>query len=147
MVRYLDGAAEAALRNFRPALEVSEEKYAELRYRFTTAPARPTLLGSLAGVAVNVLAFSSIPNALTLLGFSTGPSSIITYGISTFMMVVAGAVVYHIIHQLRLVSHIYAEHAIINLFDLNPLYAFSSLTSQTAVGLIIYNSIWFGFGP
>ncbi|GAI75197.1 unnamed protein product, partial [marine sediment metagenome] len=55
MMRYLDGAAEAALKNFRPALNVSEAEYAELSYRLTTAPARPMLLSSLAGVILTVL--------------------------------------------------------------------------------------------
>ncbi|MHA2301639.1 MAG: hypothetical protein ACXACD_11860 [Candidatus Thorarchaeota archaeon] len=147
LTRYLDGAAETTLRNFRPALKVSEEEYAELRYRLTTAPARPTLLGSLAGVAFNVLIFSTLPNVLTLVGFSTGLGSVIAFSLSALLLGVAGALVYHIIHQLRLVSHIYAEHAIVNLFDLSPLYAFSSLTSQTAVGLLIYDYIWVATAP
>jgi hypothetical protein len=58
------------------------------------------------------------------------------------MMGVAGAFIYHTIHQLRLVSHIYTSQAIVNLFDLSPLYAFSNLTSQTAIGFIIYLSMW-----
>ncbi len=143
LVRYLDGAAEAALRNFRPALEVSEEEYAELRYRLTTAPARPALLCSMAGVAVGVLLLSLIPTAFTLMSWSTGPASVILLnGLTSLLLGVAGALVYHIIHQLRLVSHIYAEKAIVNMSDLGPLYAFSSLTFQTALGLIIYLSMW-----
>jgi len=147
LTRYLDGAAEAALRNFRPALKVSEEEYAELRYRLTTVPARPTLLGSLAGVAVTVLLLPLMPQYFPLLGFSTGPSSVIAYGFFFLILGVAGAVVYHIIHQLRLVSHIYDEQAIVNLFDLSPLYAFSGLTSQTAVALLIYDYMWFATAP
>ena len=147
LIRYLDGAAEAALRNFRPALKVSEEEYAELQYRLTTAPARPTLLGSLAGVAVAVLILPLIPQYLSLLDWSTGPASVIAYGLLFLILGVQGALVYHIIHQLRLVSHVYAEHAIVNLFDLSPLYAFSGLTSQTAVGLLIYDYIWLVAAP
>ena len=147
LIRYLDGAAEAALRNFRPALDVSEEEYAELRYRLTIAPARPTLLGSLAGVALAVLLLPLMNILLPLVGWSTGPASVLAYGLLFTMLGVAGAVVYHIIHQLRLVSHIYAEHAIVNLFDLSPLYAFSGLTSQTAVALLIYDYMWFATAP
>ena len=33
------------------------------------------------------------------------------------------------------------------LFDLSPLYAFSGLTSQTAVGLLIYDYMWFVTAP
>jgi predicted secreted protein len=148
LIRYLDGAAEAALRNFRPALNVSEAEYAELRYRLTTAPARPTLLGSLAGVTVAVLILPMVPHYLSLLGWSTlPPALVIAYGLFFLMMWVVGALVYHTMHQLRLVSHIYATQAIVNLFDLSPLYAFSSFTSQTAVGLIIFNYLWFATAP
>ncbi len=147
LTRYLDGAAESALNNFRPALKVSEEEYAELRYRLTIAPARPTLLGSLAGIAVAV-PLSLMPNHLTLLGYSTGlPSTVIVFGFNSIQWIVAGALVYHTIHQLRLVSHIYATQAIVNLFDLSPLYTFSSLTSKTAVGVFIYNYLWVATAP
>ncbi len=147
LTRYLDGVAEAALRNFQPALEVSEEEVDELLYRLTTAPARPALLGSLGGISVNVLLGLLVPNGFTMFGFSTGPTSVIFYILSFLMFPVAGAVVYHVIHQLRLVSQIYAEKAIVNLFDLSPLYAFSGLTSKTAVGFLILNYIWVTTAP
>jgi hypothetical protein len=148
LTRYLDGAAEAALRKFRPALKVSEEGYAELRYRLTTAPALPTLLGSLAGVAVAVLMLPIFPLFFTLFRFSTkGFAPIIAYSNSFLLLGVAGAFVYHTIHQLRLVTQIYAAQTNVNLFDLSPLYAFSGLTSQTAVGLIIYDYIWILTAP
>jgi hypothetical protein len=147
LIWYLDKAAEMALRNFRPALEVSEEEYTELSYRLTKAPARPSLLGSLIGVAVTVLMLPTFPQYTSALGFSQGPAYIIAYGLLFPILGVAGAVVYHIIHQLRRVSQIYDEQAIVNLFDLSPLYAFSRFTSQTAVILIIYDSLWFATGP
>jgi hypothetical protein len=148
LTRYLDGAAEVAFRTFRPALEVSEEEYAELRYRLVTAPARPTLLCSLVGVAVAVLMLPFQQEWLTMLGSSTGSLTfVVTWGFNALMLGVAGAVVYHVIHQLRLVRHIFAAQAIVNLFALSPLYAFSGLTSKTAVGLIIYMSLWFATAP
>lgn len=148
LTRYLDGATKAALRNFRPALEISEEEYTKLRYRLITAPARPTLLCSLVGVAVAALILPFVPEWLTLLGSGTGRLTFVfTWGFNSLMLGVAGAVVYHIIHQLRLVRHIFAAQAIVNLFALSPLYAFSGLTSKTAVGLIIYLSIWFATAP
>jgi hypothetical protein len=143
LTRYLDGAAEKALRNFRPALKVSEEEYNELLYRLTTAPARPALLGSLAGIAVNVVMIPYYPQFIRLFGFSTEPASLLSlFGLQVLQFGVAGALVYHTIHQLRLVSHIYEVKANVNLFDLSPLYAFPGLTSKTAVGVLIYNSVW-----
>ncbi len=43
--------------------------------------------------------------------------------------------------------HIHATQALVNLFDLIPLYAFSGLTSKTAVGLIIMIYLWFAAAP
>jgi len=148
LMRYLDGVAEVALMKFRPALNVSEAEYAELSYRLTTAPARPTLLCSLAGVTVAVLTLPMVLHLLPLFGWSTLPPALVTaYGLYFLLMGVAGALVYHTMQQLRLVSHIYATQALVNLFDLSPLYAFSGLTSQAAVGLIIYNYLWFATAP
>jgi hypothetical protein len=143
LTRYLDGVANEALKNFRPALEINEEEYAELRYRLTTSRARPTLLGSLVGVAVSVLLGISDPNGYLVFGYtSLGPPFIILMVLNSCALVILGALVSHTIHQLRIVSQIYAKQAIVNLYDLSPLYSFSSLTSQTAVGFTILNSIW-----
>jgi hypothetical protein len=105
------------------------------------------LLGTLTGFALSVIFLFLIPGA-TLLGYSTGIDSIVIASLfSTVTGMVTGALIYHTIHQLRLVSQIYAEYAIVNLFDLSPLYAFSGLTSQTAVGLLIMMTIWFVTTP
>jgi hypothetical protein len=45
--------------------------------------------------------------------------------------------IYHSIRQLRLVSRIHARARQVNLFEPAPLYAFSNLTSRTAIGLIL----------
>jgi hypothetical protein len=148
LIRYLDGAAEEALRNFRPALDLSEEEYAELRYRLTTAPARPMLLGTLAGFAWNIILGLVSPDAHTMMGYSTELASFVISFLFGFIMWGATFVfIYHTIHQLRLVSNIYAEHAKVNLFDLSPLYAFSSLSSKTAIGFLIMISMWLVTGP
>ncbi|MCC7449035.1 MAG: hypothetical protein IT324_16575 [Anaerolineae bacterium] len=47
LIHYLDNRAEHALLKFRPALNVTDAEYAELRYQFTTLPGRPTFLASL----------------------------------------------------------------------------------------------------
>ena len=143
LTRHLDGVAKKALRNIRPALEISEKEYAGLQYRLTTAPARPTLQGSLVGVAISVLVGFAVPNAYLVFGYTTlGPPYILLIVLNTFALMVLGALVSHTIHQLKIVSQIYAKQAIVNLFDISPLYSFSGLTSQTAVGFTILNSIW-----
>ena len=148
LMHYLDKSADTALTTFRPVLKVSEAEYAELRYRLTTLPARPTLLANLAGVAVAILSLMLFPSFFQLFKFATSPVSIIfNIVLDCLIQWIAASVVYHTVHQLRLVSRIYATHAIVNLFRLGPLYAFSGLTARTAVGLIIYPYAWIATAP
>src|SRR5689334_8536441 len=49
LMHYLDDMAERALRQFRPALGVSDAEYARLQYELTNLPARPTLAASAIG--------------------------------------------------------------------------------------------------
>jgi len=49
---------------------------------------------------------------------------------------------YHAVHQLVQVSRIYTDHARINVYQLQPLYALSRPGVLTALGLIAYIYIW-----
>jgi hypothetical protein len=50
---------------------------------------------------------------------------------------VGSAIYIHTVHQLRVVNRLYAGMKKINMFHLTPVYAFSGLTAQTAVGFAI----------
>jgi hypothetical protein len=47
--------------------------------------------------------------------------------------------IYHTIRQLRMVSLIHASATNVNLFRRTPLYAFSNLTAQTGISLLLMN--------
>jgi hypothetical protein len=149
MIHYLDRRADAALTSLRPVLIASEEEYTQLRYQLTTMPAWPTILASLATIAV-----------IFLLGLVTGEgeSSIevlaaapfaesllhVTYYVGWW---VCGAFLYHSIHQLRQIDRIYTQHTRVSLFAMSPLYAFSSVTALTAVTLAIATYGWTALNP
>jgi hypothetical protein len=149
LMHYLDKAADAALTTFRPALNVSEAKYVELRYRLTTLPARSTLGATLAGATVAIIVLLMTFHILIpMAGFASSRASIIlNKALLLIVLTIASTLVYHTIHQLRLVSRIYATYAIVDLFNLGPLYAFSGLTVRTALGVIIYNYAWYATEP
>ncbi len=136
LMHYLKGAASAALRAFRPALTVSEAEYDRLHYRLTTQPARGTLLASgicAAIAALNVLYNPTVPNSYyhtSLLAIAFGSA------IAILTLVCFGALVYQTVHQLTMVSRIHAAVMHINLFQPDPLYAFSGLTVRTAMGYL-----------
>ena len=56
LMHYLKGAADAALRAFRPALTVSEAEYNRLYHQLTMLPARGALLAGGIGGAIAALA-------------------------------------------------------------------------------------------
>ena len=144
LIHYLDRSAKYALGKFRPALDVDDSKYAELEYQLTTLPQGRTILASL--VAVGVVAFFLrfapeewwLPGTSPASGYSAGGSGVVTLAMWWFV----GAFAYHTLHQLRHVSRIYATYTRINLFRQIPLYAFSSLSARTTVGLLVPLYAW-----
>src|SRR5260221_450841 len=66
LIHYLDRTADAALSRFQPVLDCSAAEYAEVRYRITTLPARPTLLVTLLGIAVGGISLIALPLDLRL---------------------------------------------------------------------------------
>jgi hypothetical protein len=137
LMHYLKGAAGAALRAFRPALTVGEVEYNKLHDQLTTLPARGALLASGIGGAVAALAVLSnptVPNPYyhtSLLAIAFGSVDAI------LIFACFGACVYQTIHQLTMVSRIHATVTRINLFQRDPLYAFSGLTARTAMGYLL----------
>lgn len=169
LMRLLDRSAAAALDAFRPVLDFprrarqapadKESSLEELRYRLTTLPPRPTLWASVAGVLLGVviplLVFRppgttgySLTAAFAWGRISTSPGAMAAYLIQlAFSEAVAGVFIYHSIHQLREISRVYLTFARLNLYRLQPLYAFSVPAALTSGGLILYNYTWFAAGP
>ncbi len=65
----------------------------------------------------------------------------------TLTQIILGTLIYHTIHQLRMINRIYAAHTHLNLYRLQPLYAFSIPTALTAGGLALYDYAWFATAP
>jgi hypothetical protein len=149
MIHFLDNSAAAALETLRPALKATEEEVEQLRYRLTTLPSRPTILASVATVAIILLlgvlsgdressleALASSPMATNLL--------LAVYWIGWWVF---GAFAYHSLHQLRQIDHVYTRHTRVSLFAMGPLYAFSGVTALTAVTLAVATYGWAALNP
>jgi hypothetical protein len=137
LLKYLDGRAERALVALRPALIVGEDEYDALRFQLTTLPAGRTLLASAAIIGI-VLVSEVVGEPYQLPLFARYPASAALLRVLYLAIWwVFGALLYHTIHQLRLINRIYTKHTRVNLFRLNPVYAFSSLTAFTAGSLTI----------
>lgn len=145
LVHYLDRSAAAAMSRFRPVMAVDEAEYHKLLYQLTTLPARPTLLASGIGVAYTFAVFAiNILNLGSLGVVEMSPLLVVqVVGYNVPIYVLVAVLVYHTIHQLRMVNTIYTQHTRINLFQLGPLYALSGLAARTAIGIAVPTYVWF----
>ena len=158
LIHYLDRSAASAMASFRPLLAPAasgadpslqgEATFARLSYQLTTLPPRPTLL-----VAISLAAFAIVTYILqTATGVApsylagTAGTTFSTASVLALLIVqnaISGVLAYHTIHQLVLISRIYTEHARINIYQLQPLYALSLPGTFTAIGIILYIYVWF----
>lgn len=132
-IHYLDAEARGALEQLRPMLSVDDEEFVTLRYRLTTLPANVTVVWTLIGlafaVAYSVLALDS---SLRL----RGPAVLaVDTAIALIGFPLLAVLVFHTVRQLWLISHIQGRMAKIDVFQLDPLLAFSRVTARN--GLII----------
>lgn len=141
LVHYLDDVAAQALRSYCPAMNIDEKTYKELEYKLTTMPALPALLSSLAGAAFAGMVLLALgfllPGFMSrLLLFTSPAATVIESAVFVLLWWIWSALIYHTVRQLRLVSEIYKGYTRIDLFNLDPLYAFSWLTARTGIGWV-----------
>jgi hypothetical protein len=147
-MHYLDRVAAAALRDFRPAMTISDAEYADLAYRLTNMPNRLAWLASVAGVILFLVRLPLITSSLEPLHLFTAPFSMVADTLFlSFMWATLCVVIYHTVHQLRIVRAIYRTYTRINLFEPGPLYAFSSLTALTAAAMTFGSWAWVSIAP
>jgi hypothetical protein len=147
LIHHLDNSAAAALARFRPVMKVDEAAYNRIRYELTTMPARPARIATALGALYAIV--SLLIRAVTDVSSDTVPMLPFVFAaeIGYFILIyaVVGVVIYHTFHQLWMVNAIYTRYTRINLFQPGPLYALSTLTALTAIGLAIPTYTWFQF--
>ncbi|MEE8120127.1 MAG: hypothetical protein V3T55_01275 [Anaerolineales bacterium] len=135
-IHYLDRVAQQAMKKFHPAVNINATEFNVLTYQMSTMPTRPiwvmTGIGSVLSVAlvvINPAIFQPLSKTtlrvviLLAIGIPTG-----WFGWSFL---------YHTVRQLRMVNNMHKRIEAINLFDLEPIHAFSLLTARTSVVLIV----------
>lgn len=144
LMHYLDDWADAALKRFRSVMTVDEDEYESLRYKFTTMPRRPALIASAIGIfyaVVGLMTFGAEEPSLGGSALTPGMVAMLVFFFSSYTL--TAVLVYHTIHQLRMVNDIYTHHTRINLFQRGPMYALSRLAARTAIGISIPTFMWF----
>lgn len=138
LVHYLNRVARRALASFRPALGAVETDYERLEYELVTLPRRGTW-ATLTLSLVFTAAYISFTPYLVVLFRNSPWVAIAESVVAAFVFGMIAVFFYHTIRQLRMVSMIHARATDVNLFRMTPLFAFSSLTAQTGIGLLLMN--------
>jgi hypothetical protein len=142
LTHHLDDIAVERLRRFRPALALSDAEFDELSYRLTTMPAVPTVVHGLAWVGVASVLVVRGWDTLLRLGYP--PWEMV---LTTLTYFVGGAIMYHSLRQLRIVTDLYNRVTNINLHNLEPLHAFPALTARTSLGWLALLVVTFELLP
>ena len=135
-VTYLDSLSLRALSEFRPLLDVSPETKRRLGYEFTTMPATSVIVSAVAWSIVYLL-FWFVAFAPSVAVFGSGVlATRVLFLVGFVSFAVGGVIYYHTIRQLRLVSRTVRMVNQFDLFALDPVYAFSVLTSRTGMSWV-----------
>lgn len=147
IMTFLNHTSLSAIQNFRPLLDLDDEALARLKAEFTTMPPRGVIATSLFW-SVSALAVTLIYHeAYTAYGF--GPISKwlgILQGLVSFS--IGGVMYFHSLRQLLLIHRTVKTVKRVNLFALDPVYAFSRLTSRTGISwmvMLVLNFLLFPF--
>lgn len=141
MMTYLDRLALHALNTVRPLLEISDSEHVDLQRAYTHMPPRSLLISAGVWTALYFI-----------LVFLARESFFIQYHISPLFGIyiiltglisysVGSAIYYHSLRQLRLVNRTLHLLRHVNLFRLDPYYAFSKVTAQTGIAWVILLSV------
>jgi hypothetical protein len=115
---------------------VDEDAYEELARELVRTPAAWALVAIPLGAASAYLSIGDNPEGYDLV---PGVSAVMigweySLAIATQWILLAFAA--HTIHQLRVVTRIHAQNVRVDLFRLDPLYAFASLTAWTGIAIL-----------
>jgi len=132
LMHHLDTFSERALGQYVPVCDMSDSELSIVRWELTTMPAGPAAVAGLIGAGV-ILCFRIFTPKLFQVVQTTPAQSTIALIILCMNFAFQATLIYHTFRQLSLVSRIYRHAQLLDLFNLNPLYAFSALAARTAI--------------
>lgn len=134
---YLDDVAGRAMDAFRPALAVSDEEFARLRYELTTLPVPLTRIATIAAIVGYVVNAALLPDQIMAqFGPSRGVAAVMLAPVAIFTLAVVIISTAQAVRQLWMVDLIHGLAAHVNLFRVKPFYAFSGLAARTGASFV-----------
>lgn len=146
IMTFLNNTSRTALHSFRPLLQMDDEAFARLKAEFTTMPPRWVFFTSLFWAMFSIGIAYLYRDAYRLSGFGRITEWVtIIEGVLCFG--VGGVMYFHSLRQLALIHRTVKRVKRFNLFALDPVYAFSRLTSRTGLSWVLMLGINFIFFP
>jgi len=137
---YLLKGAPKALEEYHPLLDVTDEEYADLKYRFVTIPSGLGTLFFLIGVAMGVASGFSDMAVAPAVDYAFPQMRIGIWMIGGGLAYLFG---YQVARQLRQIGAFYAIPDRIDPFNRRPLYGFSRYTAT--LGVLVFVVILLSF--
>lgn len=142
VMTYLNSVSREALSDFGPLLDIPNETMRQLEYEFTTMPQRGVILSGVFWTISYLIIIYFALDMFASLGFGILVLSFfLVQGLLVFA--VGSAIYYHSLRQLRLVNKTVNSAKQFNLFRLDPVYAFSALTSRTGIAWVLLLTLSF----
>jgi hypothetical protein len=142
---YLNTTARSSLEGFRPALQVRDDEYTKLRYRLTTIPSRSGAVVGVIGAALGLMSLLSSPLGYGVTSETSLATDVLTAFFAMLTLSFLAVFTFHTLRQLRLVALVHRMAKHIDLFQLAPVYSFSTLTSRTGISIILLLSAGYVF--
>jgi hypothetical protein len=137
LMHYLNNVAGSALSEFLPILSLAEDQISSLNYQLTTLPRRLGRLSLVFGLLFGVMSVAASPGSWELSDSSSTFMILYRCLIAVAILILAATFFLHTVHQLRMVSRLQRMVSEISLFQTRPVYALSSLTARTGIGIAI----------
>jgi hypothetical protein len=138
LYHHLKLVAGRSFQVFRPVLDASDTELQALEYRITNLPRRLGWLAALLGFVMAVVGLQTDPDAFGLDVSRAFPLALFLYPFTIFSFSTMFALMIQTVRQLRLVNDLHRQATEINLFQLDPVHAFATLTARTGIGLVIF---------
>lgn len=137
VMTYVDSVALDALNSFRPLLKIEEEEFNTLKYEFTTMPPRGVFLSSLFWT-INYLLLTYLGYQVFYVAYGLDAFfSSVTFMVGLISYLTGSAIYYHSLRQLGLINRTVRMTRQLNLFSLDPVYAFSRVTSLIGISWML----------
>jgi len=141
IMTYTNSVSLQALSIFSPLLDVEESELKRLKYEFSTMPSRGVILSGVTwGIVYVIMMYANFDTFNVLYGLDTFFSTVLLLeGLIAYLT--GSAIYYHSFRQLGLVNRTVKMVRQFNLFRLDPVYAFSRVTSLIGVSWMIMLSL------